>query len=371
MNVYLVRSVCEREAPGKGLRQVYAAVDQTYRNINTIDHFDGKPYPKRWRPVTLRFDKPRLPRADFVDFDWQVLLCGERAMRSVGQLLRSSGELFPVKVAGDKGEYHLHNVTQLLKDALNAEQSEFRVVSPDYKPLRVPAFHPERIAADISLFKIPQNFGAQIYCVERTGKPEDGEFKALVEHHGLKGLEFKLVWSDAKRAKEKTPIAKPRHQPAKPMPPPHPGGSDRALKPDEMKDIALSVTRGYKHLKLPPATSPQKTQKAIRDLIDQIVLGKKKVSDHTRTDLAVNLGSLWGHSVCTTVGWEWCFAKVGGREFYAIAPPNRAHVLAPMAFLQQQLRKRPPEDNTSLLLFNMIKAGKLPAAKAKAYLHVG
>jgi hypothetical protein len=35
-----------------------------------------------------------------------------------------------------------------------------------------------------------------MYCVEFTGDPDDGEFKAVVEHHGLTGLEFELVWTD-------------------------------------------------------------------------------------------------------------------------------------------------------------------------------
>jgi hypothetical protein len=206
MNVYLVRSVCEREVPGRGLRQVYAAVDQSHGGIDTVDHFDGRRYPKRWRPVTLRLDKPHLPRADFVAFDWKVLLCGEHAMQSVGPILRSSGELFPVKVSGGVGDYHLCNPTRLLKDALNAKQSEYRVVSPDYKPLRVPAFHPERIAPDVTLFKIPQNFGGQVYCVERTGKPEDGEFKALVEHHRLKGLELSSSGAMQSGRRRRTPV---------------------------------------------------------------------------------------------------------------------------------------------------------------------
>jgi hypothetical protein len=32
--------------------------------------------------------------------------------------------------------------------------------------------------------------------VERTGDHRDGEYKALVEHHGLTGLSFHLLWSE-------------------------------------------------------------------------------------------------------------------------------------------------------------------------------
>ncbi len=46
------------------------------------------------------------------------------------------------------------------------------------------------------VFKIPDARRTNMYCVEFTGDPDDGEFKALVEHHGLTGLQSKLVWSD-------------------------------------------------------------------------------------------------------------------------------------------------------------------------------
>ena len=43
----------------------------------------------------------------------------------------------------------------------------------------------------------------RIYCLERSGDPYDGEFKALVEEHDLTGLEFELIWSDRKTTARK------------------------------------------------------------------------------------------------------------------------------------------------------------------------
>ena len=37
-----------------------------------------------------------------------------------------------------------------------------------------------------------------MYCVEFTGDPDDGEFKAVVEHHNLTGLTFEAIWTDEK-----------------------------------------------------------------------------------------------------------------------------------------------------------------------------
>ena len=40
-------------------------------------------------------------------------------------------------------------------------------------------------------------------------------------------------------------------------------------------------------------------------------------------------------------------------------------------FVFEQLQKRLPDENTSLLLFNMIVGGSLPKANAGAYITVG
>jgi hypothetical protein len=42
-----------------------------------------------------------------------------------------------------------------------------------------------------------------------------------------------------------------------------------------------------------------------------------------------------------------------------------------MQFVQQQLAKSPPEDNTSLLAYNMLKGGGYGAAKPGSYTLLG
>jgi hypothetical protein len=212
LNVYRIRSACEVERPGKGLRQIYASAPGSPRGLDLVEHFDGKPYPAKWpASVTLALHKPKLPRPDFIAFRPKVLLCGARAVEVVGELMRSSGELFPVKVRGVDGTCQLLNVTRLLGRALDPAKSVYREGDRSYRPLKRPAFRADKIGRDVSLFKLPQNHGNAIYCVERTGDPDDsGEFKALVELHGLKGLEFDLVWSSGDGGGEgtKRPVAR-------------------------------------------------------------------------------------------------------------------------------------------------------------------
>jgi hypothetical protein len=367
VNVYRVRSIVEVETKGGNLRQIYSSVDKSrLSGIDWIEHFNGKPYTLPWKTVTFFLDKPKLKRADFLNFAWKVLVCNERAMNVLGDVLRGAGDVFPAAVAGDKEKYFFCNPTNLLKGAFDKANSEY-VKLPTHKTLMAPAFHAKKIPADVQLFKTPQVSG--IYCVERTGRAEDGEFKALVDQHQLTGLEFKLMWSDGKgptkqkATKGKTKVIKP---PA-PPPPPKAKVAERPLKASEKKDVELSIARGYEALKLKPKTPADKTQSAIRKYIDSVALGKRKLSSRQATDAAVNVGCLWGQTICDAAGWEWCFVK----GLFVVASKDRAHMVAPMHFVQEQLKKRAPQENTSALLFNMIKARRLPRATSKSYLMIG
>ncbi|MBN9689582.1 MAG: hypothetical protein J0M24_05035 [Verrucomicrobia bacterium] len=62
-----------------------------------------------------------------------------------------------------------------------------------------PAFFGSRFGEE-SIFKIPEDRATALYCVERTGDADDGEFKAVVNASGLTGIEFDLVWTDEKMA---------------------------------------------------------------------------------------------------------------------------------------------------------------------------
>ena len=148
--------------------------------------------------------------------------------------------------------------------------------------------------------------------------------------------------------------------------------SDRPLTASEAKDIRLSVVRGYKLLRLKPGSAtPEQVQEAICKVIDGVFLGKKKVTKKAIEDMGVNLGCLWGQTICDKLGWEWCYMSAHGSESYAVVPSDRSYALEPMNFVFTQLHKRLPEENTSLLLFNMVVGGSLEKQKRGAYITVG
>ena len=364
MNVYEIVSGCEEEAPSGKVRALFACVTFQAKDEEwLLRELQGKPFSKPWRTLELRFDKPKLAHADFPEFDYPALVCGERAMAIVGDLLRETGELFPVQVRGDQQKYQLHNIARMEARLLDHKKTAWQTIGAE-KCVEVPAFHADRIGAQLKLFKIPEDHGLGIYCVERTGK--DGEFKALVDRHGLTGLRFKLVWTDGKTASGKQTKRVPATRPDKPK------MSDRPLNASEQRDIDLSIQRGRALLKLTPKASTKKTQEAIRDAIDATSLGKKKLSKKAAIDLAVNLGCLWGQTVCDALSWQWCCLKLAdGSETCVIVTPSRSHMVSPLDFVLEQLQKRLPEENTSMLLFNLLKSKKLDPAKAKSYMRVG
>jgi hypothetical protein len=147
--------------------------------------------------------------------------------------------------------------------------------------------------------------------------------------------------------------------------------SDRPLQADEAGEIRASIGRAYAHLKLKPSASATHVQEAMRDAIDAVTLGKKKLPMKAREGFAFDLGCLWGQIVCDALGWQWCVATVDGDEFIGVAPANRSHIVPVLNFICTQIEKRPPEENTSLLLFNMLKEGSFGKAKAASYIPIG
>ena len=148
--------------------------------------------------------------------------------------------------------------------------------------------------------------------------------------------------------------------------------SDRPLTDEERGEIQECIDYGYSHLKIKPgAATPDSVQEAIRRSIEHVMLAKRKPKQKELDDLALSLGCLWGQTVCDALGWEWCAATLEGDEVVVIASLDRSHVFMPMQFVQQQLAKSPPEDNTSLLAYNMLRGGGYGTAKPGSYTLLG
>jgi hypothetical protein len=194
MKVYSISTAAK---PPKGRFKEYASLGIPRKDLPFLrlgrGGFSGRPFPAKWKPIEFYIDNPLLPRPDFYSLGVGAFVCNERARVVGGEPLEMTGELFPVTVEGEKGTFYVYNCTNCL-NVVDPENSVWETLG-EFKLLGKPAFFGERFGEE-SLFKIPQNGASNIYCLERSGEADDGEFKAIVEKHGLTGLEFELVWSD-------------------------------------------------------------------------------------------------------------------------------------------------------------------------------
>jgi len=155
----------------------------------------GIPFAKEWKVPRFYIEKPLIPRPDFFNAVLG-LVCNENAREIAGEAMEMSGEFLPIRVEGVAGEHWIYNITNTI-NVVDEQKSDWQRLGPGPgdRMLRKPAFISARFG-DETIFKMPQDRGARTYCVEFTGDPDDGEFKAVVEHSGLTGLEFTLVWTD-------------------------------------------------------------------------------------------------------------------------------------------------------------------------------
>lgn len=159
--------------------------------------FTGRPYGQKWKQPLLQISMPLLPHPDFFNFGVGAFVCNQRAFVSAAEPLEMSTELLPVSIKGESGIFHIVNVTNAIA-AIDAARSVWQDGYPSrdglVKLLVRPAFTPQMLG-EVSLFKIPEDGAINVYCIERTSDPGDGEFKAIVEHEGLTGIQFELIWT--------------------------------------------------------------------------------------------------------------------------------------------------------------------------------
>ena len=198
MKIYRVSTYAK---PPGGKFQDYAQLScrKSDEKFLREEHFHGKAFPGKWRPITLFFEEPLWPRADFYTFYPENFVCTERAKTLAGPALEKAGEFLPVTIEGESEVHYIYNVTAcgaFIDPPRSIYEYELDEPAETARGVRVaPAFQTKPIAK-LSVFKLSEESGRTIYSVERTGNPSNGEFKALVEHHRLTGIKFDLAWSE-------------------------------------------------------------------------------------------------------------------------------------------------------------------------------
>jgi hypothetical protein len=193
MKVYEISTLAK---PPRGNFESYAPLTMGYEQRMKLgaEVFTGNPFPSRWKPLNLYLEKPKWPKPDFYSLGSRVFVCNQRICDLVGESLVEAGEFLPVSIEGESEQFFIYNITNCIP-VFDPEKSVWKYFGPNNssKHLVTPAFLSQRFGEE-SVFKFPDVGGATMYCLERTGDADDGEFKALVARHKLTGIDFKLVW---------------------------------------------------------------------------------------------------------------------------------------------------------------------------------
>jgi hypothetical protein len=90
------------------------------------------------------------------------------------------------------------------------------------------------------------------------------------------------------------------------------------------------------------------------------------------SDFRMGLGALWGEQLRAKTGWEWVHITYPtGYASFGLVPKDRACACFPLNDIPEQLDRKLRDENTSILLFNMVVAKKFPREKKGAYTPFG
>ena|ERR1700720_1013473 len=124
-------------------------------------------------------------------------------------------------------------------------------------------------------------------------------------------------------------------------------------------------------LKLKPSSSAATKMNKIAEFIDEHLHKNKESGDQSLIGLASQLACLYGNILRDEMGWDWWTVKENGGEFLGIGPADRTVVLTPVGYIYSQMTAPATGDNTSMLLFNMIRAGNLPKGRPGELVRIG
>ena len=144
--------------------------------------------------------------------------------------------------------------------------------------------------------------------------------------------------------------------------------SDRPLSETERKELAASLRVGLKVARLEPTATPDQVQAQLNGIING--LRKNPPPTDKLVNLSLALGCLWADAVVRELGWEWAFVTKRRVDVYAIVSPDRAYCVFPMMYAHSIVGGTTANQNC-LLLYNMLKAGKLPPSEPGRYLSLG
>jgi hypothetical protein len=114
--------------------------------------------------------------------------------------------------------------------------------------------------------------------------------------------------------------------------------SDRPLKSDEKREVEDCIRGGLERVGATRDDRKSTTaiQKRILTYINEF--RERSAPQDEVVDAALQVGCLWGHTVCCKLGWEWAFVTKEGNGVFAVVSPGREYVVFPMLYAQRRLQ---------------------------------
>jgi hypothetical protein len=337
------------------------------------EHRDWQPHRLKdvWKPREVFGDRDRVkPYNDYPTLVG-IPAFSQKAVDALRDFLEPNGEILPLITPPKLGPYYAYNTTTVA-DVLDIQRSsgvtffgndEFLISDICRFEFR------EDKLQGLSIFRIPE-YTRKIFVTD--------VFVQRVREHKLWGMLFDKVWPLPpgvdwwKLAMQNTydhltPAGKRRWDARNKRSSKKPKSLGKITSGpiDDEHASALAEAREENASELRLAVEPRtplEIQEWIHDEVARLQVSDEPIEE--KKERAFNLAIAWGDSLVEEMGWEWVMLTAeSGEKTVAVASPNRSHAVPVLGYLSK-LVSSSTVDNTSLLLFNMIRAGDMGKGKA-------
>lgn len=311
--------------------------------VHELWDFDGHSLADTWKPrefMLAKRNKQELCDAPGFEF----LILSPKAYTALEFIMGKSIEVLDVIYAGER--YYGINILAVL-DTIDYDKSEYETFdnSNEIMVIHKYCFRKTKELEQNHIFKIKEE---EYYFVS-------DEFKMAVEQNQLKGFRFQLVWqSDV----EEMNIKEEHKENSKDV------FSYKYIVDidSEMeRELEKTIKQAEKIFHIKKNTDGKAMAWQIYEIVDRILetcTFPKEYNDIE--DVAVGLGTLYGHALCLEYGWKWKLLGESKEDACInVVSEDRQYSLMPLAFIYKILSEENinidgNNDNTVLLLFNMI-----------------
>lgn len=280
--------------------------------------------------------------ADFADMGFIPVFNG-KAVETLKDILLAHGEVLPLRVPAGTVPLFAYHITTTA-DILDAARSEVEYAPAGMRALDI---HHHEFRPDAGpvppIFKIPLRLHT-IYVSD--------EFVSRVKAGGLRGFQFTKVW----------PVKRKEGKPVALVAPSSPRIFAREFAAGEEFDSVHKALQDYpRELGWDVANmGAGDIQARILEALIRIKAAKMKKEE--KLDQAFWLAFAWGETLVKELSWEWAMLDDGqGAKTPAVCSPNRSHAVPVLQFMGKLATTQ--EDQTSLLLYNMILANDIGKAE--------